>query len=355
MEVLILVTVLCVAICAVMKFITAETSEDKYHQVVHKDVGKLDDAPIIKFSFKENAHYQKIKDNILNNNLFSKHHQQIKKFNPNFSLTDEEVLSDKSSIVRFIFKDDDSAFSIIYNHYYLGADSFLHLKSDILMQSYIPFPNSSYKACILLPKFVYDYHRFIKSRDFVPLPRLNQTRRYSEENIYHIEEYKHTTKRNYLLYKMIQELYLCLQLERPMRILIPVPFQRFNQINNNVGAIFILFNGDETMEQFCDMFNTKRYMAMVSNFVLISKMNTLFSDNYKVRKQIDVVLTSFYSNEADDLEYDLNWTTRVMPSEAMYVAVYSRIGTDSIKTNVTYTVATSSFKKTKTMEKYKME
>jgi len=140
-----------------------------------------------------------------------------------------------------------------------------------------------------------------------------------------------------------------------MRILIPVPFQRFNQINNNVGAIFILFNGDETLEQFCDMFDQKRYMAMVSNFVLISKINNLFSDNYKVRKQIDVVLTSFYSNEADDLEYDLNWTTRVMPSEAVYVAVYSRIGTDSIRTNVTYTVATSSFKKTNNMKKYKME
>ena len=356
MEFLILVVAIsCVAVFIAIKLVATETSEDKYHQIVHKDVCKLDDAPIIKFSFNENTHYRRIKDNVLNNNLFSKHYQQIKRFNPNFSMTDEEVLSNKSKILKVIFKDNENYFSIIYNHYYLGADSFLHLKSDIMTQTYIDFPSSSYKACILLPKFIYDYRLFINSPGFMPLPRLDKITRYSEKNVYLLEEYQHITKRNFILYKTIRQIYQCLQLKRPMRIMIPVPFKRFNQINNNVGAILILFNGNETLEQFCAMFDKKRYMALVSNLMLISKINTLFSNNYKIRKQIDIVLTSFYSNYTDDLNYGLNWTTRVLPSESMYVAVYSRIGTERIHTNITYTVATSSFQKTKYMKPYRIE
>ena len=350
-----LATSLLGLIFLIVKLVETETSEDKYHQTVHKDISRLDDSPVVRFGFKRKSEYQKIKSNACNGCLFSNHYQKIEKFKPNFTLRDEEILSKQSKIVRLDFHDEENYFLFTFNHYYLGGDCFLHLKADALFQDYIAYPTSSYKAFVLLPRLLYDFNLFIKSPRFVPLPRLGQAIRYSESNVYQIEEYRNITKRIFVLYKTIRRLYRYLGLDRPMRIMIPVPFKRFNQINNNVGAVLLLFNGDETIEQFDDMFERKKYMALASNFLLISRIDTLFSSNLSVRENVDVVLTSIYSNTEDKMEYDMNWTTRVMPSEAVYVAVYSRIGTDSIKTNVTYTVATSSFKKTKTMEKYKME
>lgn len=346
-------TIIIIIIHIFLKIITNETSEDKYHREVHKDIDNLDDAPIIKFKFKNKQDYHKIKKNIRTGGIFSKHYQSIKKFKPNFKLCDQEVLSNKSEILKFNFKDKKKYFTIIFNHFYLGADSFIHLKSDVLLQDYINFPSSNYKSCILLPKFMYDYHKFLKSPNFESLPKLKKVRRYSELSFFPRNDYDSFNKRSFILYHVIKKLYNCLQLRRPMRVMLPVPFKRFNKINNNVGAIFILFNGHESLEDFNKIFNEKKYMALASNFLLISKINTLFSDNGSLRKQIDVVITALYSNDYG-MDYSLNWTTKIMPLESVYTAVYSRITESGIHTNITYTVATKNFKKCKQIKKYKL-
>ena len=333
--------------------VSNETSEDKYHREVHKNIDNLADAPIIKFKFKNKQDYLKIKENVQNGGIFSKHYQSIEKFKPNFKLCDQEVLSNKSAILKFKFKDKKKYFTIIFNHFYLGADSFIHLKSDVLLQDYINFPSSSYKSCILIPKFMYDYHQFLKSSDFESLPRLKKVRRYSELSFFPKNDYDGFNKRSFILYQVIRKLYKCLGLTRPMRVMLPVPFKRFNKINNNVGAIFIIFNGYESLQDFNKIFNEKKYMALASNFLLISKINTLFSDNGSLRKKIDVVITALYSNDPG-MDYSLNWTTKIMPLESVYTAVYSRITEAGINTNITYTVATKNFQKGNEIKKYKL-
>ena len=99
-------------------------------------------------------------------------------------------------------------------------------------------------------------------------------------------------------------------------------------------------------------------MAYATNIMLTIKLNKLFSNNVNLREKIDVVVTSIYSNKKDDyykdLNYSMNWATKIMPLEAVYTAVYSRIDNDNIKTNITYSVSTSQFKKTSKMKKYKL-
>lgn len=347
-------TIIILIIYISLKIFTNETSEDKYHREIHKNINDLKDSPIIKFKFHNQNDYLKIKDNILNGGIFNKHYKSIEKFNPNFKLTDQDVINDKSYILKFKFTDTKKYFTILFNHFYLGPDSFINLKSDILLQDYINFPSSSYKSCILIPKLIYDYYRFIKSPNFVSLPRLNKIRRYSELAYFSKNEYNNFHKRTFILYHVINKLFKYLQLTRPMRVMIPVAFKRFNQINNNVGAIFILFDGTESLEEFVKIFEDKKYMALTSNFLLISKLNTLFSDDGTLRKKIDVVITSLYSNNCE-MEYSLNWTTKIMPLESVYTAVYSKITESCINTNITYTVATKNFIKYKEVKNYKFD
>ncbi len=338
----------------ILKIYTNETSEDKYHKDVHKDYKKINDSPLVEVRFNNKKHFETIYNNIKYNKIFSNHYNSIKKYNPNFILTDEDILSRNSNILKLNFNKEKNIFSFLLNHYYLGADSFLRIKSDIMNQKCINYPSSNFKSFILLPKFFYDYYSFINEPSFKALPRINKPKRYTENIIFNINEYKTYKKRTYILYKVLQKLYKYLQLNRPLRVMFPVPFKRFNRINNNVGAILLIFKGNETIEEFICEFEKKQYMALASNFLLISKINTLFTNNYKLRNQIDVVLTSIYSKKIPELEYSLNWSTQILPSESVYVGIYSRVGESNITTNITYSVATSSFVKTRAMKKYKL-
>ena len=76
--------IVIIIIHLILKIITNETSEDKYHRDVHKDVDDLGDSPIIKFKFNNEEDYLKIKDNIHTSGFIDKHYQSIEKFKPNF-------------------------------------------------------------------------------------------------------------------------------------------------------------------------------------------------------------------------------------------------------------------------------
>jgi len=143
--------IVIIIIHIILKIITNETSEDKYHRDVHNDLNKLDDSPILKFVFKKKEDYQKIKKNVFENNLFQDHDNRIEKFNPNFKLPKEEVLSGQSSILQLKFSDKKKKFIMLFNHFYLGGDSFLGLKSQALFQNPIKIPASTYKSFLLIP------------------------------------------------------------------------------------------------------------------------------------------------------------------------------------------------------------
>ena len=194
---------------------------------------------------------------MLENNLFQDHDNRIEKFNPNFKLPKEEVLSGQSSILQLKFSDKKKKFTMLFNHFYLGGDSFLGLKSQALFQNPIKIPASTYKSFLLIPKFVMDFRKFISSPGFEVSPRLLKPKRFYEDITFQLIEYEHYTKRHFVLYQVFNKLYSYLQLGRPMRVMIPVPFTRFNKINNNVGALFLVFNGNESLEEFGKMFEEK--------------------------------------------------------------------------------------------------
>ena len=135
-------------------------------------------------------------------------------------------------------------------------------------------------------------------------------------------------------------------------------FFRFILIILTSSLSLLLFNGIETLEEFNKNFEKKKYMADATNILLNINLNKLFSNNVNLREKIDTVVTSIYSNKKDDyykdLNYSMNWATKIMPLESVYTAVYSRIENDNIKTNITYSVSTSQFKKTSKMKKYNL-
>lgn len=338
-------------------YLYLNSSEDEFHKTIHKDVNNINDSPIVKFTFDNKKSYNIVYYNLHYNEVFARHDYDILHFNPCFKLDKNIILSQKSHIIKYKFNHKKNKIILWFNHYYLGGNSFLFLKSYGLSQKPINIPESNSKSFLFLPKLLLDYYKFINSKNYEILPRNVNIKRYSEK----LELYFNNNiikKRTFVLYTVIKKLYKNLNLNRPMRIMIPVPFKRFNEINNNIGAILLLFNGSETLEEFNTNFENKKYMAYATNIMLITKINKLFSNNVNLREKIDAVVTCIYSNKKDDyykdLNYSMNWATNIMPLESVYTAVYSRIDNDYIKTNITYTVSTSQFKKISKMKKYNL-
>ena len=337
-----------------------ETSEDKFHKNIHKNVNKIDDSPIVKIIFNDEKDYNLIYNNIIYNDVFKQHDLKFSKFNPTFKLVKKDILNGNCPYINFGFYRNENKITFNFNHYYLGGHSFLTLKYLFKFQKELNIPKSSLLYCYLIPKLIIDYYKFIKSKDFKPLPKSNDIipYRYYEDKIFLFSETESFPKRTFVIFKVLQQVYLSLQLDRPMRVLIPVPFQRFNKINNNVGAILLTFDKNDTLKTFSNKFEKSKYMALASNCILISNINTLFSSNESLRNKLDVIITSIYSKQQDDivkkLNYSLNWSPIVKPTEPVYVAVYSRILDDKINTNITYTVSTNQFKKSDNMKIYNL-
>ena len=157
------------------------------------------------------------------------------------------------------------------------------------------------------------------------------------------------TKRVYVIHRILKRLYACIAPDRPLRILIPVPFERFNVVNNNIGAILLLYHGED-LETFARDFEAKKYMAGITNALLVSTLNKAVPSGGNIREQIDIILTSFYSNMEQDVE--LYWTTQIKPTEAMYIGAYSRVTENTIFLTTVMTSSTSQFKPDEDMMSY---
>lgn len=304
-----------------------ETSEDKFHKNIHKNVDKIDDSPIVKVLFDDEKDYNFIYNNIHLNDVFKQHDMKFSKFNPTFKLIKKDILNGGCPYLNFHFYKNENKITWNFNHYYLGGHSFITLKYLISFQKELNLPKSSLLYCYLIPKLIIDYYKFIKSKDFKPLPKNNDTipYRYYEDKIFLFSETESLPKRTFVIFKVLQQAYLSLQLDRPMRVLIPVPFKRFNMINNNVGAIFLTFDKNDTLKTFSNKFEKNKYMALATNCILISNINSLFSSNESLRNKLDVIITSIYSKQEDDivkkLNYSLYWSPIVKPTESLYISV----------------------------------
>ena len=327
----------------------SSTIEDDFQKKYHKNDNSLKSHPVIKISFEDKKDKKFIKDNIYYNNIFEK----CNNINPYITLNKKKILSNESNLMKFIFK--KKKIIILCNHYYLGGDTFQYLKSYLLYQNKtnVLNPNLSIKSALFIPKFIMDYYIFTNT-NIQKLPKINSIKRYNETLIT-------KNKQNYNIYKVMKILYKSLDLQRPMKILLPYSFDKIKKINNNVGIILFIFNGNETYKEFNDKFENNKYMIHTSNFILKYNLHKLFSFNNKntnIRDNIDCVISCFYSNIEDhcypNLNYSINWTTKIMPIEPVYTSVYTIIKNKKMITNVTYTVSTSKFKKNKNMKYYKL-
>lgn len=338
-----------ISVCLVCYCYCHPSEEDLFQKRIHTNLNE--DAPIIKYHFKKAEEYSHIKQHIIESDLFDRHNVTLRACGCSFTLDKSDILRGSSSLFSVKFDDKHRRMFMSFDHSRLGGSCFLKLKAYSLKDTPITIPRTNPMALLYMPSFMKDTYHFFHS-PFAALPKSdgNHVDRYQSTVIH--EAPKGVPKRTLVLHHVLHQVYAAIRPGRPLRVLVPVPFERFNTIHNNIGAILLLYDG-ESLETFAADFERKKYMAGVSNVMVASRLNKLHPCGQDIRTKIDVILTSFYSNTP--LDFELYWSTQIKPTEPVYIGAYSRISDEQIRTHTVYTVSTSRFCPTKDMETYSLK
>lgn len=180
---------------------------------------------------------------------------------------------------------------LIMNHYYLGGFFFLEL-SRILFKGERIIPYKNNYMPLLTELMALKFLMF----DFLPIT-LNNTLPIidNKKNIKRVglkidvdilqKQYKCKAK-PCIIYTVAQILFKYLDINRPLKILIPIAFENTPERYNNVGAIILNINKEDSPDIILNKLINKRYHTMVTNY-----LQSLSTKSSQARTCIDAIFT----------------------------------------------------------------
>jgi len=292
----------------IYKYCNIETVEDKFH----KDKKGKKSMNIAKLEFTEENEFNSVKQKALE--IIS---------NPNFlqkyDITLDTILHDNNNKFTVSFK--DKCIYVCFNHYYVSGPSMFILLNEMVNSKCPRFLQTNPFYGILYLPFFITHVLSLKKREYVR----------SEKKCEHIvveRKIATSNKRCYLYLSILQKIYHCLQLDRPMTAALSVAFEELPYIINNVGTVLITYEISDTIETLEQKLKNSYYQAYCSNFLLNCPLPNM--GNFELRDYVDCVISSMYVTS--DLDFKVVWNSSKSPLEQMYVGSVSILHSDHTMT-----------------------
>ncbi|ALH23144.1 hypothetical protein ceV_238 [Chrysochromulina ericina virus CeV-01B] len=134
-----------------------------------------------------------------------------------------------------------------------------------------------------------------------------------------------------------------------IKIGIPIPFDKYNIINN-VGIVIFDFNKTTSIKELDNILKNNINLAYATNVINLygnNFTNLLNIDNFKARTKLDIICSTFISdNSAIPGDFSLQPTVNIY--EGAYISLYIRLsGTSNKKEATAYAAVTSNNSKQK--------
>ena len=236
-------------------------------------------------------------------------------------------------------------------HEYIGGAYLLSLFYLILNKEENQldiFPKSSLLNLILLPKLYYDYVKLPKiGNDYNLVDDKKEIKRYI--NHYIMKKNQNVSTKTVLIYNILSVIHKSLNLERSIICYLPIAFQHYKNIKNNIGLIWLIFDPNkDSIEDLDKKINKSKYQALVTNSLMLYKTHDV-KRGTEVRKSVDVVLTIMLGKENND--FKVSWTFENVSEYPVYAAVTSIMKDEHIEVTQTITSCIERFEmKDKTFE-----
>ena len=311
--------------------------EDQYHST-YSDNNQL----IARFEV--NNHYIKtIRDNI-KSDRFNNVLNLISEYN-NYSeiYTSDDVLNCEHPDIKVNFYNSIIEFNI--NHSKIGGSILVRLIESIINSKPRIVPKTN-----LLQGILYTLY------DIKTLYNLNN----APCNPIYTDKLSHYTKKysiidNFNISRLTQTYYdlfmdAITALSKPtIKIALTIPFE-YDNIINNIGIIIIDFNKNMNIDTLDNLLKNNIHLAYITNTLNVygkSLANILKTDNYKLRSKIDIVCSTFISdNTAIPGDFSFQPTKNIV--EGAYISLYIRLlGSHNRKEATAYAAVTTNNSKQK--------
>ena len=311
--------------------------EDQYHST-------SSDNNLLIARFEVNNHYIKtIQDNI-KSDRFNNVLNLISEYN-NYSeiYTSDDVLNCKHPDIKVNFYNSIIEFNI--NHSKIGGYILVRLIESIINSKSRIIPKTN-----LLQGILYTLY------DIKTLYNLNN----APCNPIYSDKLSHYTKKytivdNFNISRLTQTYYdlfmdAITALDKPtIKIALTIPFE-YNNIINNIGIIIIDFNKNMNINTLDNLLKNNIHLAYITNTLNVygkSLANILKTDNYKLRSKIDIVCSTFISdNTAIPGDFSFQPTKNIV--EGAYISLYIRLlGSHNRKEATAYAAVTTNNSKQK--------
>jgi hypothetical protein len=208
----------------------------------------------------------------------------------------------------------------------------------------ILFPKSSIFNLFYSLKLILNYKNIPKIKnDFLPLVNdKKEIKRY--KNKYIIEKNTKFRSKTIILYNIMKTLHTCLNLKRPLICYLPIAFQNFKNVKNNIGLMWLSFEEKDTLESVEKKIYDARYQILATNSLLLYKSNSK-NISSEVRKSVDAVISFMIGTENSDI--DVSWTFENISEYPIYVSITSIMKENYIDITETLTCSTLKFDNSK--------
>ncbi len=211
-------------------------------------------------------------------------------------------------------------------HEYIGGSYLLKLFYSFLKtpQKNIDklFPKSNFYNLFLSLKLLYNYKNLpkIENNEYCEFIKYkSEIKRY--KNNYVLSKKQNFSIKTIILYNIMKKIHQSLNLQRPLVCYLPIAFQNYKNIKNNIGIMWLTFDPKiDTIETIDKKIYFNRYQVLATNALLLYKKNKK-NTSTQIRQNVDVVITFMLGTENES--FDVSWTFENISDYPIYVAIAS--------------------------------
>ena len=327
------------------------TLEDQYQIDINKKNKTKKSLIYVLVKYSDQLYF----DNIIKNlneklSLYVNNYDSVQDYKKIWITKDNYVYYDKKLFLeeedyhyKFFIDKDSLKIHAYINHELIGGSYLLTLFYSFLntpqKSPEILFPKSSIFNLFYSLKLILNYKNIPKiEKDFLPLVNdKKEIKRY--KNKYTIEKNTKFRSKTIILYNIMKTLHTCLNLKRPLICYLPIAFQNFKNVKNNIGLMWLSFEEKDTPETIEKKIYDARYQILATNSLLLYKSNSK-NISSTVRKSVDAVISFMIGTENSDI--DVSWTFENISEYPIYVSITSIMKENCI--DITQTLTCSTFK-----------
>lgn len=259
----------------------------------------------------------------------------------------EDFLREENYHYKFFVDKINMKIYAYIKHEYIGGSylltlfySFLKTPQPNLLKL---FPKSSIFNIFFALKLLYNYKNIpkIENNDYCELVKnKNEIKRY--RNNYILSKNQNFSAKTIILYNIMKKIHKSLNLKRPLVCYLPIAFQNYKNVKNNIGIMWLTFDpNNDSVETIDKKIYFSRYQIPATNSLLLYKKNKK-NTSTEIRQNVDAVITFMIGTENES--FDVSWTFENISDYPIYISIASIMKEDHFDIYETITSSTPNLK-----------